>query len=161
MSAPHCEYFTSSSQSTRNRVGPCTNLNHELHRHYCYTPYVYVMLTLHSGCETEPLQIDKASTQHRPILCSSIRGCICLMLEFHCNSVTDNYIKLLVLKLFKSLNLNGEVSLLRNMEDSKLFHDAVYIPCQSVLHFLKRHTVSWCTSKYNLMNNGNISYGFP
>ena len=119
------------------------------------------MLTLHSGCETEPLQIDKASIQHRPLLLSPIRGCICLVLEFHCNSVTDSCIKLLVLKLFKSLNLNGVVSRLRNMEDSKLFHDAVHIPCQSVLHFLKRHTVSWYTSKYNITNDGNISYGLP
>jgi len=119
------------------------------------------MLTLHSGCETEPLQIHKASTQHRPSLRSPIRGCICLVLEFHCNSVTDNCIKLLLLKLFKSMNLNGEVSRLRNTEDSKLFHDAVHIPCQSVLHFLKRHTASWNTSKYNLMNDGNVSYGLP
>lgn len=161
MSAPHCEYFTSSTHSTGNRVGPCTNLNYELQWYYCYTLYVNVMLTLHSGCETEPLQIDKASIQHRPLLLSPIRGCICLVLEFHCNSVTDSCIKLLVLKLFKSLNLNGVVSRLRNMEDSKLFHDAVHIPCQSVLHFLKRHTVSWYTSKYNITNDGNISYGLP
>lgn len=85
MSAPHCEYFTSGTHSTGNRVGRCTNLNHELQRYYCYTPYVNVMLTLHSGCETEPLQIDKASTQYRPLLRSTIRGCICLVLEFHCN----------------------------------------------------------------------------
>jgi hypothetical protein len=99
------------------------------------------MLTLHSGCETEPLQMDKASTQHRPLLPSPMRGCICLVLELHCNSVTDNYIKLLDKKLFKSLNLNGKVSLLRNTENSRLFNDVVHIPCQDDLHFLKRHTV--------------------